>query len=117
MIAPVTDVSHDQLMARSSQILAECSQACLRLQGVLSTLLPPDTMLCPAAMSEMQTLDRMSQQLEDLSGVFAACAAAGDGPSAAVTQRIQAATKLVATRDRLFATATASPPAGELDLF
>ena len=110
-------VSQTQLLERSSSILADCSSLCLHLQDVLSPILIRECQLAGETMEQMQALDRLSQQLGDLSSLFSACSPNFDERPAAFGIAVHAATKLVETREKIFGTDHGCPESGDLDLF
>lgn len=110
-------VSQTQLLERSSEILADCSGLCLQLQDVLSPILGRESQLAGETMEQMQVLDRLSQQLGDLSNLFLVCSPNFDERPAGFGMAIHAATKLVETREKIFGTTHETADSGDLDLF
>lgn len=109
-------VSQSKIMERSSVILSDCSNVCLDLQDVLSKLIDTNSSFSCEFATELQALDKLSQQLSDLSCVFMACSTGSDNGPAAFLNTIQNSTNLVETRSRLFGDSEASSKPGELDL-
>lgn len=109
-------ISQAQLMNRSSGILADCSQSCLRLQDALSVLLaahavPPESIL------DFQALDRLYQQLADLSRVLSACASHPGCRALDVTEAVHALSTLSATRTLLLSCPDQTSMSGNVELF
>lgn len=110
-------VSQFDFLLRSSKVLSDCSNECLALQETLSPLLEGDLELSELATSKMQSLDKISQQLDDLSKLFSACSSNFDHRPAAFSTAVFSLTKLMETRERVFGQPHVDTTSGDLDLF
>lgn len=112
-------VSQRQLLERSSGILAECSASCLQLQDVLSPLVTGETHLRDDAVIQMQALDRISQQLEDLSRLLGSCSVQADTQPSVTNTTINGATRLHEVREAILGLQHTEEDGGasDLDLF
>lgn len=112
----VSSLSQSELLKRISELLGEHSSSCRHLQNVLSKISLDHQSLCDFSMIELQKLDKISQQLDDLSNVLSVCSSNSDNQPVAFSRAIERATKLSETRARIFNQNTAPTNSGDLDL-